>query len=225
MVLAIAALLFQISPATQAITQAGTAAFTDRSDSAPTLFAANLPDATSQPAIGSVISPRPAEASGHSSAVNLGTSDKSSSGDLSPDLSPASLHTALQNSPSLSMIRVPDSASAPLRFITPESQPSRRKWIALSIAQHAAAAFDAYSTRDAISRGAVEQDPFMKPFANSSAIYAAIQACPVALDFAAHHMQRSENNFVRRTWWVPQSVAAGMFLFSGVHNLHVADRQ
>jgi hypothetical protein len=112
-----------------------------------------------------------------------------------------------------------------VRFISPESQPSRRKWIALSIAQHAAAAFDAYSTRDAISRGAVEQDPFMKPFANSPAIYAAIQACPVALDFAAHHMQRSENNFVRRTWWVPQSVAAGMFLFSGVHNLHVADRQ
>ncbi len=221
MVLAIAALLFQISPVTQATTQADTAAFVDRSDSAPTLFAANLPDATSQPAIGSVISPRPAEAPAHSSAANLGTSDKSPSGDLSP----TSLHTALQNSPSLSMIRVPDSASAPVRFISPESQPSRSKWIALSIAQHAAAAFDAYSTRDAISRGAVEQDPVMKPFANSSAIYAAIQACPVALDFAAHHMQRSENNFMRRTWWVPQSVAAGMFLFSGVHNLHVADRQ
>ncbi len=57
MVLAIAALLFQVSPATQAITQADTAAFADRADSAPTLFAANLPDATSQPAIGSVISP------------------------------------------------------------------------------------------------------------------------------------------------------------------------
>jgi hypothetical protein len=139
-------------------------------------------------------------------------------------LNPDSLHTALQNSPSLAMIRVPESESAPLRTISVESLPSRRQWIALSIAQHAAAAFDAYTTRDAISRGAVEQDPLMRPFANSSGIYAAIQACPVALDFAARHMQRSDNNFIRRTWWVPQTISMGMFLFSGAHNLRVANR-
>jgi hypothetical protein len=35
-------------------------------------------------------------------------------------------------------------------------------------------------------------------------------------------MQRSQNNLLRRTWWVPQSVATVMFLFSGVHNFQVA---
>jgi len=46
----------------------------------------------------------------------------------------------------------------------------------------------------------------------------------VALDFAARHMQRSDNNFIRRTWWVPQTISTGMFLLSGAHNLRVANR-
>jgi hypothetical protein len=105
-----------------------------------------------------------------------------------------------------------------------EEAPSRRKWIALSVAVHGAAAFDAYSTRQAIGRGAVEADPMMRPFANSPAIYAAIQVAPVALDFAARRMQHSHNVFVRRMWWLPQSGGAAIYLFSGVHNLGVAGR-
>jgi hypothetical protein len=84
------------------------------------------------------------------------------------------------------------------------------------------ATFDAYSTRKAIAQGAIEMDPLMRLFAHSSAIYAAIQVRPAVLDIAARHIQRSQNTFFRRTWWIPQTVASGMFIFSGVHNLHVA---
>jgi hypothetical protein len=93
----------------------------------------------------------------------------------------------------------------------------------LSLAQHSAAAFDAYSTREAVSRGAVEGDPMMRPFANSPAIYAAIQVGPAVLDFVARRMQRSHNNFLRHTWWLPQSASTGLFIFSGVHDLRVAN--
>jgi hypothetical protein len=220
MVLAIAALLFQFSPAVQTPLPSVSDTATDHTEAAPKLYAANLPDAGPSPAIFSSVSTGSAIAKPLDSATASGASSESSSGALNP----ASLHAVLQNSPSLAMIRVPESESVPLRTISVESLPSRRQWIALLIAQHAAAAFDAYTTRDAISRGAVEQDPLMRPFANSSGIYAAIQACPVALDFAARHMQRSDNNFIRRTWWVPQTISTGMFLFSGAHNLRVANR-
>ena len=103
-------------------------------------------------------------------------------------------------------------------------RPSRRAWLALSIVQHGAAAFDAYSTRDAISHGAVENDPLMRPFAHSPAMYAANQVGPLVLDLVARRMQRSDNSFLRRMWWVPQSAAAADFIFCGVHNLHVANQ-
>lgn len=105
-----------------------------------------------------------------------------------------------------------------------EGMPSRREWIALAVADHSAAAFDAYSTRQAIGRGAVEADPMMRPFAGSPSIYAAIQVAPVALDYAARRLQRSQNPLLRKMWWLPQTGATSMFLFSGVHNLGVAGR-
>jgi len=80
---------------------------------------------------------------------------------------------------------------------------------------------DAYSTRQAVSRGAGEQDPLMRPFAHSPAIYAAIQVGPVLFDVLARHMQRSNYNLERRTWWVPQTASTGMSIFAGVHNLTI----
>jgi hypothetical protein len=143
-------------------------------------------------------------------------------GDAPASLTAVSLNTAEQNSQSLSTIRVPEVQPAkPADVIGVERLPSRRNWLILSIAQSSAAAFDAYSTREAISRGAVEDDPTMRPFAHSPGIYAAIQVGPAILDFAARRMQRSGNGFLRRTWWVPQSASTGLFLFSGTHNLHV----
>lgn len=105
-----------------------------------------------------------------------------------------------------------------------EEGPSRRKWIALALAEHGAAAFDAYTTRQAIGRGAVEADPLMRPFAGSPSMYAAIQIAPLAMDYVARRMQRSNNSVLRKMWWLPQSGGTAMFLFSGSHNLGVAGR-
>lgn len=123
---------------------------------------------------------------------------------------------------SLSTVQTPATLPADVKPV--EEYPSRRNWIALSIVQHGAAFFDSYSTRQAIGSGAVEEDPLMRPFAKSPAIYAAIQVGPVIFDYAARKMQRSENNFIRHMWWMPQSTATAMYLFSGVHNMRVAGR-
>jgi hypothetical protein len=124
-----------------------------------------------------------------------------------------------------STIRISQPAALkPTEPISVEKLPSRRSWIILSAIQHSAAAFDAYSTRDAISHGAVEQDPLMRPFATSSGIYAAIQVIPVALDYTARKMQHNQNAFVRRMWWVPQTASTVGFLYSGAHNLQIAGR-
>jgi hypothetical protein len=214
MVIAIAALLFQIAPV------AGTLATPDEpATSAQAIFATNLPDTSISIAsiatvsVVSTVQPQPGNA-----AEKIGGPSPSSVAPASSE--PANI--TMEHSELLSMIRVPNKSDNEHRLISPEALPSRRRWIALSIAQHAAAAFDAYTTRAAISRGAVEEDPLMRPFADSSAMYAAIQVSPVLLDLAARKMQRSQNNFLRHAWWLPQSVSTGMFLFSGAHNLQVS---
>jgi hypothetical protein len=128
-----------------------------------------------------------------------------------------------QNSQSLSTIRVPEPQPAkPVEIIGIRNLPSRKSLLVLSLVQHGAATFDAYATRRAVSSGAVESDPFMRPFAGSPAIYAAIQVGPAVLDYVASRMQRSPNRFLRRTWWLPQAASTGLFIFSGVHNLKLA---
>ena len=99
---------------------------------------------------------------------------------------------------------------------------SKRAWVALAFAEHGAAAFDAYSTRISVGHGNVEEDPLMKPFAHSAAIYAATQVTPLVLDIVARRMQRSESPILRRVWWMPQSMEMGMSIFAGVHNLRLA---
>ena len=127
-----------------------------------------------------------------------------------------------QNSKSFETIRIPEAnPGKPVGITSAESYPSRKTWLAMAIAEHSAAFFDAYSTRQAVSRGAVEADPMMRPFAHSPAIYGAIQVGPVLLDLVSRKMQRSEYGFVRRVWWAPQMLATGTYLFSGVHNLGV----
>ena len=135
----------------------------------------------------------------------------------------ASLASDSQNGQALDTIRVPQPAPAkPVRVILPETHP-RRAWLLLSVAEHSAATFDAYSTRVAVSQGAAESDPFLRPFVHSPAIYGAIQVGPLVLDYAARRMERSEHGLLRRTWWIPQTAATGLFLFSGAHNLNVAN--
>jgi len=139
-------------------------------------------------------------------------------------IQPVSLHSEPQNSQSFSSIRIPPIEPEKMnRFVSVEKAP-RKSWLALSAVVSGAEAFDAYSTRVAISHGAVEDNPLMRPFAHSPAIYAVGQISPLVLDVVARHMQRSNNSVVRRMWWVPQSVASAEFIYCGVHNLRLANQ-
>lgn len=212
MVFAIAALLFHIGPAvpTAAANAAKSAAY-KASATAPA--GATLPDA-----------PLPS----HVSSAAAATSDPRNSVSASdgtrvaPTFRMAALDSAGNSTQTLSTIHIPPQDAKPFERIGVETTPSRRNWLALSIVQSGAATFDAYATRKAIENGAHEADPFMRPFANSSGIYAAIQVCPLVLDYTARHMQRSENPVIRHTWWLPQALGTGIYIFSGAHDLQVA---
>ena len=95
---------------------------------------------------------------------------------------------------------------------------TNRLWFTLSVAEHSSAAFDAWSTRRAISEGRAEADPMMRPFAHSAAIYGVIQVVPFGLDYVARRMHQSAG-WTRHVWWVPQSVATAAYLFSGSYNV------
>ena len=98
-----------------------------------------------------------------------------------------------------------------------------REWLALSIAAHGAAGFDAWSTRRVISSvpGAQEMNPFLRPFAGNASMYVAVQVLPTALDYLSRRMMHSEHAWARHTWWLPQAVSAVVSVTSGVHNLGV----
>jgi len=157
-------------------------------------------------------------------ALESSTSTDSSSGNAIPSpFTLAKLESSSQNGQALETIRVPSLAPGKsANVILTETRP-RKAWLVLSMAEHSAATFDAYSTRLAVSRGANEADPMMQPFAHSPAIYGAIQVGPLVLDYAARRMERSQHGFLRKTWWVTQTAATGLFLFSGAHNMSVAN--
>ena len=95
-------------------------------------------------------------------------------------------------------------------------------WYGLMAVSHAGAAFDAWSTRRAISGGyGQEANPFLKPFANSNAIYAATQVSPAVMDYLGKRMMTSSNPGIRKLWWVPQVLGSGMSFAAGAHNVSV----
>lgn len=105
----------------------------------------------------------------------------------------------------------------------PVSTNTKRTWMALTALQHGTAAFDAWSTRESVSSGhGHELNPLMKPFAGSGAMYAAIQVAPLATDYWARRLMRSNNPTYRKLWWLPQVASSVGFTFSGVNNLRVA---
>ena len=199
MVLAIAALFLQFAPATHV--------FADVNATIPVVKTATA-DTNSDAA-------KPAALT---SSVDAATGNA-----IPTEFTLAKLESNSQHGQSLETIRVPDpTPSKPVKIIMPDTHP-RKAWLILSIAEHSAATFDAYSTRVAISKGATEADPMMQPFAHSPAIYGAIQVGPLILDYADRRMERSQFSLLRKTWWVPQTAATGIFLFSGVHNMNVAN--
>src|SRR5579859_530253 len=129
---------------------------------------------------------------------------------LKPEVEPAPLRSA---------------ASQPFLPVRPrpvETPRQRKMWYGLMAVSHAGAAFDAWSTRRAISGGyGQEANPFLKPFANSNAIYAATQVSPAVMDYLGKRMMTSQNPWVRKLWWFPQVAGTGMSFAAGAHNMSV----
>jgi hypothetical protein len=93
-------------------------------------------------------------------------------------------------------------------------------WYGLLAAGHAAAGLDAWSTRRAVSSGyGHEANPFLKPFAKSNAIYAATQVSPAFMDFLGKRMMVSQNPWIRKFWWLPQTAGASASFVATRHNL------
>jgi hypothetical protein len=102
------------------------------------------------------------------------------------------------------------------------SERQKKVWYALTFASSGAAAFDAWSTRRAISGGyGTEANPLLAPFSHSGALYAATQVSPVVMDYIGRKMMTSQYPLLRKMWWLPQSAGTGMSLFAGVHNVGV----
>ena len=105
----------------------------------------------------------------------------------------------------------------------PHYEPTRRLWFTLSIAQHGAATFDAWSTRRVISSGqGLERNPLLRPFAGNASLYGAIQVGPVLLDYLAHRMMKSQHGWARHAWWLPQALGTAASIASAVHNVRLA---
>ena len=102
---------------------------------------------------------------------------------------------------------------------TYETARQRKIWYGLVAASSGAAAFDAWTTRRAVSGNyGVEGDPLLRPFAHSNAIYAATQVSPAVMDYLGHRMMTSNHQWMRKLWWVPQTAGMGFSLGAGVHN-------
>lgn len=100
-----------------------------------------------------------------------------------------------------------------------ETRGQRIAWLSLAGAGHAAAAFDAYETRQAISGGyGHEANPLLRPFSHSGTLYVATQVSPTVMDFVGHKMMRSRSPLIRKMWWMPQAFGAGASFVAGMHN-------
>ena len=98
-----------------------------------------------------------------------------------------------------------------------------REWLALSIAAHGTATFDAWSTRQVLSSmpNAEEANPLLRPFAGNASMYAAVQVAPTILDYVSRRMMNIDHAWMRHTWWLPQAASAVVSFSSGMHNLGV----
>jgi hypothetical protein len=105
----------------------------------------------------------------------------------------------------------------------PRETPRQRKmWYGLMITGHGAAAFDAWSTHRAVTGGyGQEANPFLRPFANSNAIYAATQVSPAVMNFIGKRMMVSQHSLIRKMWWLPQAAGAGFSFTAAAHNMSV----
>jgi hypothetical protein len=64
-------------------------------------------------------------------------------------------------------------------------------------------------------------NPILRPFAGNASLYGVIQVGPGLFDYLGRRMMTSQHGWVRRTWWIPQTVSSVVFLASGAHNLSI----
>jgi len=111
---------------------------------------------------------------------------------------------------------------APLKSAMERPAPTARQqalWYTFMAVSHSAAAFDAYSTRRAISGNfGTESNPLLRPFSHSNAIYAATQVSPAVMDYVGRRMMTSNHPTLRRFWWVPQVAGASFSFSAGMRN-------
>jgi hypothetical protein len=105
---------------------------------------------------------------------------------------------------------------------TYESRQQKKLWYTLTFAGHGAAAFDAWSTRRAVSGNyGTESNPLLRPFAHNGSLYVATQVSPALMDYLGRRMMVSRHGWLRKMWWLPQTAGAGMSLAAGAHNVGV----
>jgi len=113
-------------------------------------------------------------------------------------------------------------SNAPIKPAVERPAPTPRQralWYTFLAAGHGAAAFDAWSTRRALSANVgTESDPFLRPFAHSNALYAATQVSPAVMDYLGRRMMTSRHPMFRHFWWVPQVGGASFSFSAGMHN-------
>lgn len=109
----------------------------------------------------------------------------------------------------------------PVETSKAENSTAKKKvWYGLMAAEHSAAFLDAYTTQQAVSSGGGrELDPLVRPFANSAAVYPALQVSPLAVDYISARMMRSNNRLMRKFWWLPQAAGIVGSTLCGVQNL------
>ena len=159
-------------------------------------------------------------------SLSPSASDNASKDTAKDTPSPASLPSAPEPKAKAEVEPASSSpASQPLRPVLarPHETPGQRKiWYGLMVAGHSGAAFDAWTTRRAVSGGyGQESNPFLRPFANSNVLYAATQVSPAFMDFLGKRMMTSRTSWVRKMWWVPQVAGTSLSFAAAAHNMTV----
>src|SRR5690242_17526421 len=95
----------------------------------------------------------------------------------------------------------------------------RGAFYVLMAAEHGSAVLDAWSTRAVLRQGGSELDPLVRPFADSTTLYPALQVVPFGVDYFASRLMHSNHRVLRKLWWVPQAVATGGSVYCGMANL------
>jgi hypothetical protein len=154
---------------------------------------------------------------------------------------PAATSKASDNAASAALPSAPDAkvktdaelaaepaAAFPIKPVKPASRETyatarqKKIWYGLMAASHAGAAFDAWSTRRAISGGfGTESNVMLRPFAHSNALYAATQVSPLLMDYLGRRMMRSEHGMIRKMWWLPQTAGGTVSFVAAAHNVGV----